>query len=133
MPIKENDIKNINFYDDKGNVINTATTLTATCKINPSDFSLVFGFDKEVPLELPDGKTYLYERDGEMKAGIYKNGKLLKISSLIPAIVDVQVIAEKVVIVVFADGTKEKALAEQQVSKSTTKKKPAAKKTNKKK
>ena len=97
-----------NFFDDKGNVFNTVSLTTAN-DIDRATISAVYGFDAEVPLELPDGKTYLYEKDGYMKIGIYKNGKLLKIGSLIPAIVDVQVIAERVVTVVFADGTKEKA------------------------
>lgn len=100
--------KSYNFYDDKGNVFNTAT-LTADTNIDLLDICKVFGFDSEVPLEMPNSKTYLYEKDGVLKIGVYKDGKLHKIGSLLPAIEDVQIIEGRVVIVSFADGTKEKA------------------------
>lgn len=68
-------------------------------------------FQSEVPMNMPkEALTYLYEKLGDLKVGVYRNGKLVKIHQIIPAVKDVKVIGDSVVIMYFADGTTEKAV-----------------------
>ena len=62
-----------------------------------------------IPDEDPDAKTALRAADGKMHVGIYKDGKLDRIADILPAIEDVKIYDQKVIVVSFADGTKETA------------------------
>lgn len=60
-----------------------------------------------IPDKDPDAKTALRAADGKIHVGIYKDGKLDKIADILPAIEDIKFYDQKVIVVSFADGTKE--------------------------
>lgn len=128
MSETNSDNNNIRIYTSTGEYVpftsNSATSLTITADsftYNPGMALKVTSerlqiADEEmknaIPEEMPkETSTVLLEDKGRIKVGTYKNGKRQRISSLIPAVRDIETPQDgKVVIVHFVDGTSEKAV-----------------------
>ncbi len=81
-----------------------------------SAFSKATGiaFDNQVcksPETMPvEARSLVYSENGKVRAAIYKNGRRIEDTYVMPDITDVSVANDRVVFVTFADGTKEKAV-----------------------
>ena len=117
---------NVEYYELKQNIANSDFTYNSISSVISHSLELddsaikISDFPSgvksvtihvEAPMNMPkETLTYPYEKNGNLKVGVYRDGKLVKIHQIIPAVKDVRVIGDSVVIMYFADGTTEKAV-----------------------
>ena len=71
------------------------------------DIGKFFNSPETMPVET---KSFVYSAIGYIRAAIYENGRRIDDKYIMPDIIDVSVMGDKVVSVTFADGTREKAV-----------------------
>lgn len=67
----------------------------------------IFNSPKTMPVE---ARSLVYYENGRVRVAIYKNGYRIEDTYVMPDIIDVSVVNDRVVFVTFTDGTKERAV-----------------------